>query len=344
MGGAGDERTVRRNTAAFKELWLKPRVLTGVGAVDLSVDLAGIRMSSPVMLAPTAFNRLMHPDGERAVARAASATGSLIIASVMASVSLEEIAESTTAPLWLQIYMFRDRGLTQAILERAKQAGYQGVVITVDTPRVGRRVRDIGSNQFHLPPDVSAKNLETMGRTSRWTAESDFEKFNADLIDPEITWRDIEWVKTRASGTVLLKGILSPLDAQRAIEWGASGIVVSNHGGRQLDGAVASIDALPEIAERVDGRFVILLDGGVRRGVDVLSALAMGATGVLIGRPYLWGLAVGGEQGVRKALQLLNAELELSMALSGCSCVADAGRLQVYRTATETIDIGRRHI
>ncbi len=321
-GGAADELTVAENRAAFDRVRLRPRVLVDVSVVDTRVTILGDALRTPVLLAPTALNRLGHPDGELAAARAAGASGTVMVLSTTASSSLEEVASMATGPLWFQLYVYKDREVTRDLVRRAERAGYRALVLTVDMPRMGRRERDL-RNGFTLPPGVSMRNLETSGRldAARWGPDSSFMQYVHDLLDPALTWGAIGWLRSLTSLPLLVKGIVAPEDAERAVAEGARGIVVSNHGGRQLDGTIATIAALPQVADRVAGRVPILLDGGVRRGTDVLKAIALGASAVLIGRPYLWGLAADGERGVRRVLDLLGAEVELAMALAGCPTI-----------------------
>lgn len=326
-GAAGDERTLLENRLGYDRVLLHPHVLVDVTAIDPSTEVLGQPISFPVMLAPTAFNRLGHPDGELAAVRAAGSAGTLMVASTIASSTLEEISASATGPLWFQLYVYKDRDVTRDLVARAESHGYRALVLTVDTPRLGRRERDL-RNRFTLPPGVTIRNLEVSGRydANRWSGDSSFNQYVHNLLDPSLTWDAIEWLRSLTTLPVLIKGILRADDAERAAASGASGVIVSNHGGRQLDGSVATIEALPEIADQVAGRIPVLLDGGVRRGTDVLKALAFGARAVLIGRPYLWGLATAGEAGVRQVLDMLRAELELAMALAGAPKVSAISR------------------
>jgi 4-hydroxymandelate oxidase len=326
-GAAGDERTLAENRNAFERIVFRPRVLVDVTQVKTATSLLGASLSLPVMLAPTALNRLAHPDGEIAAARAAKAAGTVMIVSTTASSAIEDVADAAPGALWFQLYVYRDRELTRDLVQRAEASGCRALVLTVDMPRMGRRERDI-RNAFRLPEGIRLMNLETSGRpeAAAWSAGSSFAEYVHSLLDPSLTWDAIAWLKSLTALPVLVKGILAPDDAARASEAGAAGIVVSNHGGRQLDGAIATIDALPEIAERVDGRIPILLDGGIRRGADVVKALAFGARAVLIGRPYLWGLAASGEAGVARVIQILRTELELALALVGCPDVTRLDR------------------
>ena len=318
-GAAGDERTLAENRSAFTRITFRPRVLVDVTTVSTRTNVLGTDLSFPVLLAPTALNRLGHPDGEIAVARAAAGAGTAMVLSTTASSTIEEVAAAATGPRWFQLYVYKDREVTRSLVSRAEVSGYKALVLTVDMPRMGRRERDV-RNHFVLPAGVTMKNLERAGRADAgsWGAESSFAEYWRNLLDPSLTWDAIGWLRSLTSLPILIKGVLAADDAARAVEAGASGIVVSNHGGRQLDGAIATIDALPAVADRVQGRVPILLDGGIRRGTDVLKALAIGARAVLIGRPYLWGLAAAGETGVTQVLEMLRAEFELAMALAGC--------------------------
>jgi 4-hydroxymandelate oxidase len=331
-GAAGDERTLAENVRAFDSVMLRPRVLVDVSAIDTATSVLGTPISMPLGLAPTAFNRLAHPDGELAAARAAGAARTLMIVSTIATYSLEEIATAATGPLWFQLYVYRDRGVTTDLVTRCEAAGYRALVLTVDTPLLGRRERDV-RNRFTLPPGVTKRNFDNVKnaptQASRWTNDSSFSAYVHSLFDASLTWDAVSWLRSMTKLPVLLKGILTAEDAKRAVDCGVQGIVVSNHGGRQLDGAVATIRALPEIADAVQGRLEVLMDGGIRRGTDVLKALALGARAVFIGRPYLWGLAADGEAGVSRVLGLLRSELELAMALSGRPAVASIDRTLV---------------
>ena len=321
-GGAGREATLAANERAFDRVVLRPRVLVGAEHVDTSTTLLGVPLAWPLALAPTAFNALGHPDGELAAARAAGSRGTLMCCSTIASYPLEEIAAAATGPLWFQLYVYRDREVTRDLVARAVQAGYRALLLTVDTPRLGRRERDV-RNRFTLPPDVRIRNLEryTGDRASGWSAASSFTEYVHRFLDPSLTWEALDWLASITRLPILVKGVLTAEDADLALAHGATGVVVSNHGGRQLDGAIATLDALPEIVHEVAGRGPVLIDGGVRRGTDLLKAIALGASAALIGRPYLWGLAAGGEAGVARVLDLLRAEFELAMALTGCRTV-----------------------
>ena len=332
-GAAGDEQTLTANCRAFDRIMLRPRVLVDVSRIDMTSHVLGERIAIPIMLAPTAFQSLAHPDGELATARAAGTADTIMVVSTMSTCTLEEVAQAATGPLWFQLYVYKDRELTREIVCRAESAGYRALVLTVDAPRLGRRERDL-RNRFTLPQGVTIKNFEAgrLAGSSRWASSSSFNEYVHEFFDPSLTWDVIAWLKSITRLPVLLKGILTPEDARLACHAGIAGIVVSNHGGRQLDGAEPAVRALPRVVDEVDGKVDVLMDGGVRRGTDVLKALALGARAVLVGRPYLWGLAVAGEEGVRRVIELLRQELELAMALSGRPAVASIDRSLVSTT------------
>lgn len=323
-GGADDEITLAENLAAFRRLRLLPRVLVDVSRVETATTLLGERLSFPVLLAPTAFQTLAHPDGELATARAASAAGTISVVSTLSSYPLEEVARAGAGPKWFQLYCYRDRQVTRRLVQRAEAAGYRAICLTVDLPKVGHRERDL-RNRFVLPPGVRPRNFAEFVDLEGGSQQAFFEYIQS-LVDPSLTWEAVDWLREQTRLPILLKGILRPDDAERAVEHGASGVIVSNHGGRQLDGVPATIEALPAVAEAVGKRVPVLMDGGIRRGTDVLKAIALGARAVLIGRPYVWGLAVEGEAGVRNVLDLLRAELELALALAGCPSPAQVGK------------------
>jgi isopentenyl diphosphate isomerase/L-lactate dehydrogenase-like FMN-dependent dehydrogenase len=301
VGGAGDEWTLRENVRAFERWIIRPRVLRGVTEPDTATEVLGIPLSMPVAIAPWAYQRLLHPDGELASARAAARAGTLMVVSTPAERHLEAIAEASDAPTWFQLYVLRDRRASERMLHRAVEARYGAVVFTVDLPVGGLRYRDF-RNAFEIPRSMRARGGD---------------------YDPDLRWDDIGWIKEHTGLPVLVKGILAAEDVAPALDAGADGIVVSNHGGRQLDGVAAGIDALPEVVRAAAGRIPVLMDGGVRRGVDVLKAIALGAAAVLVGRPVAWGLAVDGEDGVARVLQILRDELVNAMILTGCRSVSD---------------------
>lgn len=329
-GGSGDEWTLRENRRAFDRWIIRPRVLVDASDVDLRTSVLGQAVPFPILLAPTAFQRMAHDEGELATARAAASLGALMVVSTIATVSLEEIAHTGVAR-WFQLYVLKDRDLTAELVKRADAAGYSALVLTVDAPLLGRRLRD-ERNAFTLPPGIGLANLEGTGLPV--AAGSGLSSFFLDRHDPTLTWESVAWLRSLSSLPLVLKGVLTAEDARLAVEAGADAVVVSNHGGRQLDGAPATIDVLPEVVEAVSGRTEVLVDGGVRRGTDVLKALALGARAVLVGRPYLWGLAVGGESGVRRVLEILRDELKLAMALAGQPSVGGIDRSLVASART----------
>jgi isopentenyl diphosphate isomerase/L-lactate dehydrogenase-like FMN-dependent dehydrogenase len=322
-GGADDERTLRDNIEAYSRWHLRPRVLVDVGEVTTAATVLGREVSMPLLVAPTAFQRLANPEGEFATARAAASVGTVMCQSTLSSVTPDELAAAVPgARLWFQLYWSSDRGFTAELLAAVVEAGFEAVVLTVDFPAAGRRERDLRA-AFALPDDLAMPNIP--GSLER----RDFHAALGEIVDPMLTWGDLEWLQERCPLPLLLKGILSAEDALLAAEHGAAGVIVSNHGGRQLDGVAASLDALPEVVEAVGERVEVLLDGGVRRGTDVLKALALGARAVLAGRAIVWGLAVAGEQGVREVLDLLRAEIALGLTHLGCRSPAEVTRAYV---------------
>jgi 4-hydroxymandelate oxidase len=321
-GGSWDEVTLMENRTAYGKWRLRPRAMVNVEQRDLSVSILGDTLSLPVGIAPSAFHKLMHPDGELATVRAAGAAGTVMCLSIMATVSLEEVAAAASGPLWLQTYIFKDRSLTADLAARAKAVGYRALVLTVDTPVLGRRERD-SRNQFELPAGIEMRNLN-LAPAVPGEYESPMVRFIKRQLDPSLTWREVEWFVKTVQMPVFVKGILHPEDARLAVKCGVSGIIVSNHGGRQLDGAIATLDALPEIVSAMrDTGLDIIVDGGIRRGTDVVKALALGAKMVLVGRPVLWGLAVDGEAGAGAVLELLRREFDTALALAGCPQAID---------------------
>lgn len=331
-GGSDDEYTLRENRAAFARIPLLPRVLVDVRDRQLATTLLGHQMSMPVLVAPMGFQALNHPDGECAVARAAAESGVTMVVSTAANYSLEQVAAAAPdAPRWFQLYVYRDREVTRDLVQRAAAAGYKALCVTVDTPLVGRRERDV-RNHFTLPPGLRLANFEA-ATANMPTSDSDsgLAAYVASLWEPSFTWKDLEWLQSLSSLPIVLKGILHPEDARLAVEHGASAVVVSNHGGRQLDTVPATITVLPKVAEAVNGQIDVLIDGGIRHGTDVLKALALGAQAVLLGRPVLWSLALEGQAGVAQVLAMLRAEIELAMALSGCTDVNTVPSSLIYR-------------
>ena len=321
-GGALDESTLTENRTAYDRWRFRPRAMVGVEHRNLAVNILGDRLSMPIGVAPSAFHKLAHPDGEIATARAAGTSGTVMCVSVMATVSLEEIAAVASGPLWFQTYIFKDRGFAIDLATRAHAAGYRALVLTVDTPVLGRRERDF-RNKFELPPGIEMRNLN-LPAAVHGSYQSPMVRFINEQIDPSLTWRDVEEFIQTVQMPVLVKGILHPDDALLAAQSGASGIIVSNHGGRQLDGAIATLDTLPEIVSAVRSTTLdVIVDGGIRRGADVVKALALGAKIVMVGRPVLWGLAVDGETGVQAILEILHLELDTALALIGCPRAVD---------------------
>ena len=355
-GAAEDEVTARRNEAAFEDYELLPRVLRDVSSVDLSTTVLGTPVSMPVMLAPTGMTRLFHHDGETAAARAAHRAGVVYTLSSLSTVSIEDLAAASDGPRWFQIYVWKDRGLVREFFDRCRAAGYDALMLTVDMPVLGQRERDL-RNGMTIPPSLTLgsaldaalhpswwwnfltkqrigfANVAGKGDAGRGDLTALWTYINTQF-DPSVTWRDLEWMIGEWNGAFAVKGVLDAEDAARAASLGARGIVVSNHGGRQLDHSPASLDALPAVVEAVAGRAEVILDGGVRRGTDVAKALALGARACAIGRAYLYGIGAGGEQGVDRALELLRAELHRALALLGCASVTALGPEHVRRRGT----------
>ncbi len=325
-GGAGDEVTLRRNRERFDEISLQPRVLIDVSKVDTRMELFGQSFDYPILLAPTAYQKLAHPEGELAATRGAAAAGATMVVSTFATTSIEDIAQCSNARLWFQLYVHPDRSFTRDMIQRAEAAGCRALMITVDTPLLGTRDRE-KRNQFHLPEGMERENLKALGIGA--TRADHFKDYA--ILDPSLNWETIGWIRSFAKIPIVLKGILAPEDARLAVEASVAGILVSNHGARNLDTAPATMEALPYVIDAVEDRIPVLLDGGVRRGTDIIKALAFGAKAVLIGRPYLWGLASGGEQGVARVVEVLRAELEASMKLCGVTSIAGIGRDVLWR-------------
>ncbi|NXI43847.1 HAOX2 oxidase, partial [Galbula dea] len=313
--GADDCSTRDENILAYKRIHFRPRMLRDVSVMDIRTKLLGAEISFPVGIAPTGFHQLAWPDGEKSTARAAKAMNTCYIASTYSTCSLEEISAAAPGGLrWFQLYIHRNRTVSQQLVQKAEALGFQGLVLTVDLPYTGKRRDDI-RNGFRLPPHMKLKNLEGA-----------FEVCEMSLLDPSVTWNDIYWLRSLTNLPIIIKGILTKEDAELAVRHGVQGIIVSNHGGRQLDGGPATVDALVEVVEAVEGRVEVYVDGGIRQGSDVLKALALGAKCVFIGRPALWGLAYKGEEGLQEVLRILQDEFHLSMALAGCARVSEIGR------------------
>ena len=324
-GGAGDEWTLRENRDAWHRVQLLPRMLRGVGSRDLRTTVLGTAVSFPVLVPPMGFHGLCHPDAEVATARAAAAAETIFVASTVSNRSLEAIAEACAGPRWFQLYVYRDRSVTRDLVQRAAAAGYTALCLTVDTPLAGHRERD-RRNRLRMPAHLGLENFPAWHAERHKTeadGESSLARYIAEMWDANLTWDDVDWLRDVSPLPVVVKGLLAPADAELAVSHGAAAIIVSNHGGRQLDGVPAPITVLRDVVDVVDGRAEVLLDGGVRRGTDVLKALALGARAVLVGRPVLWGLTLGGETGAHEVLEHLRAETDLAMALAGCRTVAD---------------------
>lgn len=344
-GAAEDEITLRHNESAFDDLELMPRPLLGTAARDLSIELFGLRLELPVVIGPTGLSGMLWPRGEVAAARAAAAAGTIYAMSHGSTISIEQLAEEASGPLWFQVFMYRDRGLTRSFAERAQAAGYQALILTIDNQVLGQRERDLRTG-FTIPPRLTWRSGLDMLRAVPWLARMaraptltmanyvseerqdivSLAKYLAEMLDPALCWRDVAWLRQIWRRPLLLKGVLHPDEARAALDHGIDGIIVSNHGGRQLDTAIASVRALPAVADAVGGRIPVLLDGGVRRGSHVIKAIALGATACLIGRPHLWGLAVAGEAGAARVLEIFRRDLDRVLALLGCDGIAQVDR------------------
>jgi isopentenyl diphosphate isomerase/L-lactate dehydrogenase-like FMN-dependent dehydrogenase len=313
-GGADDEQTLRENVEAYRRWHLRPRVLTGVDRASSATTVLGTEVSMPVLVAPVAFQRMAHPDGELGTARAAEAAGTIMVLSTLATSTPADVAAAApNGKRWFQIYCFQDPGITRALIDQAVDAGFEALVLTVDAPRLGRRERDLRTG-FVIPAEVTVPSFAAaVGGPAPGTPADMF-----SLMDASVGWHDLEQLASETDLPVLVKGILTGEDARLAREHGAAAVVVSNHGGRQLDGVSATLDALPEVVAAVEGRIEVLVDGGIRRGTDVLKAIALGARAVLAGRGVIWGLAVDGERGAARVLELLREEIELALVLVGC--------------------------
>ncbi len=311
--GAADEFTVRWNRQALDAIKLNPTVLVDVSQINTNTSLLGLDLPYPILIAPTAYHKIMHPEGELATARGAGDASAVYVVSSFTTTPLEEIARVATQPLWLQLYVRDDRHFTKDLVQEAEYQGCRALCITVDTPVAGARNRQQRVN-FALPHGIHTPHMQ-----------------DAFALTKSLTWKDIEWLKSFAKIPVLLKGILNPEDAEKAVQSGVSGIIVSNHSGRNLDTVPATIEALPRIAEKVNKRIPILMDGGIRRGTDVLKAIALGANAVLVGKPICFGLACGGAEGVTKVLEILRNEFELAMALTGKTTIAEIDSSVIWK-------------
>jgi 4-hydroxymandelate oxidase len=333
FGGAGDELTLRENVSAWGHWRLRPRMLAGLSSWGTGAEVLGGDVSMPVLVAPVAYQALVDPDGEAAMARAAAAAGTVMCLSTLATMRPRPVAEAAPGGRrWFQLYCFQDEAVTRALIEEACGCGYEAIVVTVDAPRGGNRERDRRTG-FKIPAELGVPNVEAaLGSGRAITIEETFE-----LMEPALSWDYLADLVSECRVPVLVKGALTAEDAALAVEHGAAGVVVSNHGGRQLDRCLATADALPEVVDAIEGRAEVLVDGGIRRGVDVAIALALGADAVLVGRPALWGLAAGGEAGARRVLELLREELELTLALCGCASPAELRRAHVQRAPAASV-------
>jgi 4-hydroxymandelate oxidase len=316
-GGAGDEISLRANQAAFDKILLLPRALRKVTPVNSGTTLFGTKLPIPVLLAPVAYQRLMHPEGELATVRGAAKMGAPFVVSNNTTVPIEDLAAEAKGPLWFQLYFQKDRGFTQELIQRVEAAGCDALCVTVDTPVLGLRLRQLRAD-FRVPPEMGLPHSREQRPDS------------ADISDfgtyANVTWQDIDWLRSITKMKLVLKGVLHPEDAEEALQHQVDGLIVSNHGARNLDTVVPTIEALPGIFERVNGRVPVLVDGGIRRGTDVLKSLARGATAVLIGRSYAYALSVGGAEGVAHCLRLLRTEFEYALALVGAASIAELDR------------------
>lgn len=332
--GAEDQWTLQENRNAFSRILFRPRILIDVSNIDMTTTVLGFNISMPIMIAPTAMQKMAHPQGEYATARAASAANTIMTLSSWATSSVEEVASTGPGVRFFQLYVYKDRDVVRQLVKRAERAGFKAIVLTVDTPRLGRREADI-KNRFTLPPFLTLKNFEDLdlGKMER-TNDSGLASYVASQVDRSLSWKDVKWLQTITSLPIIVKGVMTAEDTRLAIQAGVAGIVVSNHGARQLDYVPATINCLEEVVKAARGQVPVFLDGGIRRGTDAFKALALGASGVFIGRPVVFALAADGEAGVRKVLQMLRDELELTMALSGCTSLKEITRNHII-TETE---------
>ncbi|XP_047948539.1 glycolate oxidase [Salvia hispanica] len=327
--GAEDQWTLQENRNAFSRILFRPRILIDVSKIDTSTNVLGYNISMPIMVAPTAMQKMAHPEGELAIARAASAAGTIMTLSSWATSSVEEVSSAASGIQFFQLYVFKDRNVVQQLVRRAEKAGFKAIALTVDTPRLGRREADI-KNRFTLPPHLTLKNFEGLDLgTLDKSNDSGLATYVAGQVDRSLNWKDVKWLQTITKLPILVKGVLTAEDARLSVQAGVSGIIVSNHGARQLDYVPATIMALEEVVRAAEGRIPVFVDGGIRRGTDVFKALALGASGVFIGRPIVFSLAAGGEAGVKKAIDMLRDEFELTMALSGCRSIKEITRAHV---------------
>ncbi|XP_059070025.1 glycolate oxidase 1-like [Cryptomeria japonica] len=331
--GAEDQWTLKENQRAFQRIRFRPRILVDVSKIDTSSTMLGFKISMPIMIAPTAMQKMAHPDGELATARAASAAGTIMTLSSWATSSVEEISSTGPGIRFFQLYVVKDRHVVAQLVRRAENAGFKAIALTVDAPRLGRREADI-RNRFVLPPHLTLRNFEglDLGKMEK-TEDSGLTSYVANQIDRSLSWKDIKWLQTITHLPILVKGVLTAEDTRLAVQAGVAGIIVSNHGARQLDYVPATISCLEEVVNAAQGQVPVFLDGGVRRGTDIFKALALGASGVFIGRPVVFALAAEGEAGVKKVLQMLRDEFELTMSLAGCCSVKDINRNYIQTEA-----------
>ena len=329
-GGAGEELSLRENIAAFDRLKLIPRILKGINTPSLSTKILEQDVPLPILIAPMAFQKLVHRQGETAVARASSQHGVLMTVSTLSTSHLKDIKQVSSIPPWLQLYIYKDREITKSLIKAACDLGYKAIVLTVDTPLYAKKLRE-PQNPISLNSSLQVVNLVEAGLKLDNINSSCLPQYLSSLLAPNICWKDIEWLRSISSLPILLKGILHPDDVRIAISHNIEGIILSNHGGRQLDTAITALEALQVLRDDVKEKTEIIIDGGVRKGVDILKALALGAKGVMIGRPIIWGLAVNGEEGVSKVIHILKEELSLAMSLSGCSSIDQINKDIIFR-------------
>lgn len=333
FSGANHEQTLRDNIEAFGRFKIRPKCLRDVSKRDLSVTLLGEKVSFPIGISPTAMQKMAHPDGEIATAKAAASMETVAIFSTIATTSIEDIGKNSNGLKWFQLYIYKDRRITVDLIKRAERNGFKAIVLTVDTPVFGMRLAD-ARNKFSLPSNLRMANFDLNDVKSFGVVgkeESGLNEYASSLFDSSLTWEDVKWLKSITSLPLVVKGILTNDDAILALKYGADAIMISNHGGRQLDSVPATIEVLPEIAKALNGKCEIYIDGGIRTGIDVLKALALGAKAVFIGRPVIWGLSYNGEEGVKQILKILRKEFDLAMALSGCSRISDINMSMVVK-------------
>jgi 4-hydroxymandelate oxidase len=324
-GAAADEITLRANCEDWKRIRLMPKCLVDVSEIDLRTNILGQEFAMPIMLAPAAFHRLCHAEGELATAAGANQGGAGMVLSSFSTVSVEEIGAALEQPLWFQLYAQEDRSLTQEMIQRAHAAGCKAVCLTVDTPVLGARHREVRT-RFQLPADFKLPNLK-LGPISHRPVRG---AIYSDLLNPRLNWKDVEWIASVTTIPILLKGVMNPEDALRAADSGVAGLIISNHGGRNLDTLPSTAEALPRIAEKLSGRLPLLVDGGIRRGTDVLKAISLGAQAVLVGRPYLYALSIAGAEGVARVLEILRTEFMMAMALTGRRSIAEIDKTVLF--------------